>query len=60
MNLEEYQRRIESMHTVTGIPSYWEELQVMTAERDAALLTAQQAIADCERLRAELKAVRGE
>ena len=35
MNIEEYRRRIDSMHTVTGIPSYWEELQDMTAERDS-------------------------
>jgi hypothetical protein len=34
MNLDEYRRRIEAMHTITGIPSYWEELQAMTIERD--------------------------
>ena len=34
MNLEEYNRRKEKMHSVTGIPTYWEELQAMTAERD--------------------------
>ena len=27
MNLQEYKRRIENAHTVTGIPSYWTELQ---------------------------------
>lgn len=34
MNLEEYKRRIEDAHTFTGIPTYWAELQEMTAERD--------------------------
>jgi hypothetical protein len=34
MNIEEYKRRIDTMHTVTGVPTYWEELQKMTAERD--------------------------
>jgi hypothetical protein len=34
MDIEEYHRRIEQMHTVTGVPSYWEQLQAMTAERD--------------------------
>lgn len=34
MNLEEYKRRIENAHTVTGVPTYWEDLQKMKAERD--------------------------
>lgn len=34
MNLSEYKRRVENMHSVTGIPTYWEALQEMTAERD--------------------------
>jgi hypothetical protein len=34
MTPEEYQRRIENTHSVTGIPSYWEDLQNVTAERD--------------------------
>jgi hypothetical protein len=34
MNLEEYRRRIENAHTVTGFPTYWEDLQKMTEERD--------------------------
>jgi hypothetical protein len=34
MDLEEYKRRIEDAHTFTGIPTYWAELQEMTAERD--------------------------
>jgi hypothetical protein len=34
MNLEEYRRRIEDAHTVTGVPTYWVELQEMIAERD--------------------------
>jgi hypothetical protein len=34
MTPEEYQRRIENSHSFTGIPSYWEDLQSMTAERD--------------------------
>ena len=34
VNLEEYNRRIENAHTVTGVPSFWEELQAMTEDRD--------------------------
>lgn len=34
MNLEEYRNRIDKAHTVTGVPSYWEDLQKATAERD--------------------------
>lgn len=34
MNIEEYRNRIESAHTITGIPSYWSELQEVKAERD--------------------------
>lgn len=34
MNMEEYKQRIENDHTFTGIPSYWKDLQDMTAKRD--------------------------
>ena len=34
MNLEEYHSRIDKAHTITGIPSYWTELQCMTVDRD--------------------------
>jgi hypothetical protein len=34
MNLEEYRNRIEQSHSITGIPSYWEQLQEMTRDRD--------------------------
>jgi hypothetical protein len=34
MNLEEYHQRIANAHSVTGVPSYWEDLQTMTEERD--------------------------
>lgn len=34
MNIEEYRNRIEKAHTFTGIPSYWDELQEVIAERD--------------------------
>lgn len=27
MNIEEYRRRVENMHSVTGVPTYWEALQ---------------------------------
>lgn len=27
MNIEEYRERINKAHTITGVPSYWEELQ---------------------------------
>jgi|694.fasta_scaffold27312_14 hypothetical protein len=36
MNLEEYHERIEKTHSVTGVPSYWEDLQAMTASRNDA------------------------
>jgi hypothetical protein len=34
MNLEEYRKRIENAHTVTGFPSYWEQFQEMEKQRD--------------------------
>jgi hypothetical protein len=34
MDIDEYKDRIEKMHTITGVPSYWEQLQEMTKERD--------------------------
>lgn len=34
MNMDEYKRRIDDAHTVTGVPSYWQELQEVTRERD--------------------------
>lgn len=34
MDLDEYKRRVENMHSVTGVPTYWEELQNAIAERD--------------------------
>ena len=34
MNLEEYRNRIDKAHTVTGVPSYWLELQAAVIERD--------------------------
>jgi uncharacterized coiled-coil DUF342 family protein len=37
MNMEEYKRRIDNAHTVTGVPTYWEELQKVTEERDSLL-----------------------
>ena len=27
MNIDEYRERINKAHTITGVPSYWEELQ---------------------------------
>lgn len=32
MNIEEYRKRIENAHTLTGVPSYWEELQKALTE----------------------------
>lgn len=32
MNMEEYKRRIENAHTLTGVPTYWEELQKALCE----------------------------
>jgi hypothetical protein len=34
VNLEEYRKRLDRSHTFTGVPSYWEALQEMTAQRD--------------------------
>lgn len=34
MNMDEYRKRIEAAHTVTGVPSYWQQLQDVTQERD--------------------------
>lgn len=33
--MEEYKKRIESAHTPTGIPSYWEELQKALEELES-------------------------
>ena len=41
MNIEEYKERIDKMHTVTGVPSYWEQLQEMTSDRDRWRRTAE-------------------
>lgn len=32
MNIEEYNRRVDTMHSVTGVPTYWEELQQAIAK----------------------------
>ena len=42
MNMEEYRKRIDNAHTVTGVPSYWEELQQMKTERDMWRVVAEQ------------------
>lgn len=34
MNREEYNRRLDTMHSVTGVPTYWEEFQQAIAERE--------------------------
>ena len=34
MDLNEYHKRIEKTHTFTGVPSYWEDLQIAIAERN--------------------------
>lgn len=48
MNIEEYRRRINDTHTVTGIPSYWQEFQSTldllvkaTSEKDCWKLSAE-------------------
>ena len=35
MNMEEYKKRIENVHTLTGVPSYWEELQKALQELES-------------------------
>lgn len=35
MNMEEYKKRIENAHTLTGVPSYWEELQKALQELES-------------------------
>lgn len=37
MNKEEYLKRIENMHSFTGIPSYWPELQEAIKEKNIAV-----------------------
>ena len=32
MNINEYHKRIENMHSTTGVPTYWAELQDAKAE----------------------------
>ena len=44
--MDEYRKRIDNMHSITGINSYWNELQEMTAEADSLF-------GDLERMTAE-------
>jgi hypothetical protein len=50
MNIDEYKNRINRAHTVTGVPSYWEELQKMTEERDSLLRQVDELQAEVSRL----------
>lgn len=50
MNMEEYQRRIDSAHTVTGVPTYWEQLQEVTRERDELKDMLEESVAHYEDL----------
>lgn len=50
MNMEEYRKRIDSAHTFTGIPTYWEQLKEVTKERDALLREISELRAEVERL----------
>lgn len=50
MNIEEYRSRINRAHNVTGVPSYWEELQEMTLERDWLLRQVDELRAEVSRL----------
>lgn len=50
MNMEEYKKRIDSAHTVTGVPTYWEQLQEVTQERDALLREVSELRAEVQRL----------
>lgn len=50
MNIEEYRNRINKAHTTTGVPTYWEELQKMTMERDWLLRQVDELRAEVSRL----------
>lgn len=72
MNIDEYRRRVENMHSVTGVPTYWEELQKAIAEAEkwrkiAEMFYARHEnrrscslLASCKECDAYEKAVRGE
>jgi hypothetical protein len=47
MNIQEYHNRISAMHTTTGVPSYWEQLQYMIKERDIYKQIADEFAASC-------------
>lgn len=50
MDMQQYQDNIERLHTITGFPSYWEQLQKMTKERDLLLLQVDGLRAEVSRL----------
>jgi uncharacterized coiled-coil DUF342 family protein len=50
MDMEEYRNRIDKAHTVTGVPTYWEQLQEVTKERDSLLLQIAELRAEVQRL----------
>lgn len=47
MNIHEYHNRISAMHTTTGVPSYWEQLQEMKKQRDIYKQIADEFAAAC-------------
>ena len=47
MNIQEYHNRIQNAHTTTGVPSYWEQLQEMTRQRDIYRQIADEFAASC-------------
>ena len=50
MDMQQYQDTIERLHTITGFPSYWEQLQKMTEERDSLLRQVDELQAEVSRL----------
>jgi GTP1/Obg family GTP-binding protein len=50
MNIDEYKKRIEEAHTFTGVPTYWQELQEVTEERDRLKKIVEELRAENQRL----------
>jgi GTP1/Obg family GTP-binding protein len=50
MNIDEYRKRIEEAHTLTGVPTYWQELQQVIEERDMLKKIVEELRAEVQRL----------
>jgi hypothetical protein len=50
MNIDEYRKRIEEAHTLTGVPTYWQELQQVIEERNMLKKIVEELRAEVQRL----------